>query len=230
MDTNLKKATKSFEELVKIVQELRKKCPWDSNQTLESIRTLTIEETFELSAAILNKDIIGIKEEIGDLLLHILLYAQIMDEKYSHNIYDILFQLSEKLIQRHPHIYKNGIAKNEVEVKKKWEKIKKKQEKKKILAGIPESLPTLIQTFRIQEKLLLNGIVFEQKKNLIEDIKNTLILLEKKIIQKANKEDTEKILGKIFFSLVHYALQHNINPDNALSKENKIYKEKYKDR
>ncbi len=216
----------TFDTLVDIIQVLRKKCPWDKSQTLESIRTLTIEEVFELSEAILQKDLPSIKEEIGDLLLHVLLYAKILEEKEGFNIYDIISSLSQKLIRRHPHIYDQATAKtkNILTAKRQWEKIKKKEKNTGILSGIPQSLPTLIQSYRIQEKLLANDIALEDKKNILPDLQTLLLSIKEK---KNDKEILEKKLGKMLFLITHYALYHEINPDNALAKINKKHMEKF---
>ena len=165
---------KAFERLLIIMDELRAGCPWDMKQTIESLRYLTIEETYELSDAILNNDLIGIKEELGDLMLHLVFYAKIGQEKEAFDITDVLEGISEKLIRRHPHIYAETQVANEEEVKSNWEKIKLEEGKKSVLGGVPHSMAPLIKAIRIQEKVRGVGFDWEKPEQVWQKLKKKL--------------------------------------------------------
>ena len=214
----------AFNRLLTIMDDLRLKCPWDKKQTLESLRHLTIEETYELSDAILDKDMQEIKKELGDIMLHLVFYSKIASETNDFNITDVLNGVCEKLINRHPHIYGDIEAETEDAVKQNWEKIKLKEGNKSVLGGVPSSLPALIKASRIQEKARGVGFDWENKNQVWEKVEEEL--QEFKIECEKNHTDNEKIedeFGDVLFSLINYARFININPENALEKTNKKF-------
>ena len=213
---------KAFGRLLTIMDELREKCPWDKEQTTESLRHLTIEETYELSDAILKNDAEEIKKELGDILLHIVFYAKIGEEKKQFNIEDVLTQLCEKLIRRHPHIYGEVIAENSDVVKQNWEQIKLKEkgnEKKSVLSGVPQSMPALVKAYRMQEKAAQVGFDWETKEQVWAKVDEELLEFKEAV----SDEEKENELGDLLFSLVNYARFSNINPDDALEKTNRKF-------
>ena len=212
----------AFGRLLTIMDELREKCPWDKEQTTESLRHLTIEETYELSDAILKNDAEEIKKELGDILLHIVFYAKIGDEKKQFNIEDVLNQLCEKLIRRHPHIYGEVIAEDSETVKQNWEQIKLKEkgnEKKSVLSGVPKSMPALVKAYRMQEKAAQVGFDWDTKEQVWAKVDEELLEFK----EAASDEEKENELGDLLFSLVNYARFSNINPDDALEKTNRKF-------
>ncbi len=214
----------SFLNLIKIMDELREKCPWDKKQTIESIRHLTIEETFELSDAILKNDQNEIKKELGDLLLHIVFYSKIASETNDFNIKDVIDGLCEKLIFRHPHVYSDVKAETEEQVKQNWEQLKQKEKdgNKSVLSGVPNSLPALLKAFRIQEKARAVGFDWEKPEQVYEKVKEELAEFETEI-KYGNQENAEKEFGDVLFSLINYARFLNINPEDALEQTNKKF-------
>jgi len=214
----------SFLNLIKIMDELREKCPWDKKQTIESIRHLTIEETFELSDAILKNDLNEIKKELGDLLLHIVFYSKIASETNDFNIKDVIDGLCEKLIFRHPHVYSDVKAETEEQVKQNWEQLKQKEKdgNKSVLSGVPNSLPALLKAFRIQEKARAVGFDWEKPEQVYEKVKEELAEFETEI-KYGNQQNTEKEFGDVLFSLINYARFLNINPEDALEQTNKKF-------
>ena len=218
---------KAFGRLLTIMDELREKCPWDKEQTTESLRHLTIEETYELSDAILKNDAEEIKKELGDILLHIVFYAKIGEEKKQFNIEDVLTQLCEKLIRRHPHIYGEVIAENSDVVKQNWEQIKLKEkgnEKKSVLSGVPQSMPALVKAYRMQEKAAQVGFDWETKEQVWAKVDEELLEFK----EATSDEEKENELGDLLFSLVNYARFSNINPDDALEKTNRKFIKRFK--
>ncbi len=212
----------AFGRLLTIMDELRAKCPWDREQTTESLRHLTIEETYELSDAILKNDPEEIKKELGDILLHIVFYAKIGDEKNQFNIEGVIAQLCEKLIRRHPHIYGEVIAEDSNTVKQNWEQIKlneKGNEKKSVLSGVPLSMPALVKAYRMQEKAAQVGFDWENKIQVWEKVEEEL----QEFKEAPNTEEMENELGDLLFSLVNYARFSAINPDDALEKTNRKF-------
>ncbi len=210
---------KSFDRLLTIMEELREKCPWDRKQTLESLRHLTIEETYELGDAILVKDMEEIKKELGDLLLHIVFYSKIGSETGDFDIGEVANSICEKLINRHPHIYGDVKVENEDDVKQNWENIKLKEGKKSVLEGVPKSLPALVKANRIQEKVAGFGFDWEQPEQVFEKVKEELSEMEEEL--KNNDPDRmEAEFGDVLFSLINYARFLNINPENALERTN----------
>ena len=212
----------AFNRLLDIMDELREKCPWDKKQTLESLRHLTIEETYELADAILDNDLEEIKKELGDLMLHIVFYAKIGSEKKSFDIADVANSISDKLIDRHPHIYGDIEVKNEEEVQQNWEKLKLKEGKKSVLEGVPKSLPAMVKANRIQDKVSGVGFDWEEPYQVWEKVQEELGELNEEI-EKGNKERIESEFGDVLFSMVNYARFIDVNPENALEKTNKRF-------
>jgi XTP/dITP diphosphohydrolase len=219
----------AFERLLKIMDELREQCPWDMKQTLQSLRHLTIEETYELSDAILNEDLNEIKKELGDVLLHIVFYARIGKEKQAFDITSIIDALCEKLIRRHPHIYGDPensgelvIVKDEEEVKRNWEKIKLKEGNKSVLGGVPNSLPALLKATRIQDKAKGVGFDWENSTQVWEKVQEEMQELQVEI-KTNDKEKIEDEFVDVLFSLINYARFLDINPEDALEKTNKKF-------
>ena len=212
----------AFNRLLDIMDELREKCPWDKKQTLESLRHLTIEETYELADAILENDLQEIKKELGDVLLHIVFYAKIGSEKKAFDIGDVANSISDKLISRHPHIYGDVKVKNEEDVKRNWEQLKLKEGKKSVLEGVPKSLPAVVKASRIQEKVAGVGFDWEKPEQVWEKVQEELEEQNEEI-KKGNKENTEKEFGDVLFSMINYARFIDVNPENALEKTNKKF-------
>lgn len=212
----------AFERLLDIMDELRAKCPWDKKQTLESLRPLTIEETYELSEAILSGDLQEVKKELGDVLLHMVFYAKIAQEQQAFDIADALNALCEKLIERHPHIYGNTIVTTQEQVKQNWEKIKLKNGSKGVLKGVPKGLPSLVKAQRIQEKVAAIGFDWDDRAAVLLKVKEEIAELEHEI-QTGDTSRAEKEFGDVLFSLVNYARFLGINPDNALSQTNQKF-------
>tara|TARA_X000000950_G_scaffold39392_4_gene42311 strand:- start:7901 stop:8674 length:774 start_codon:yes stop_codon:yes gene_type:complete len=213
---------KAFERLLDIMDELREKCPWDRKQTFETLRHLTIEETYELGDAILEKDNDEIKKELGDLLLHIVFYAKIGSENKAFDIGDVAHGISEKLISRHPHIYGDIKADDADQVAKNWESIKLKEGKKSVLEGVPKSLPALVKAFRIQEKASGVGFDWSNTEGVLDKVKEELQELKAEVYQK-NSTEIEAEFGDVLFSLINYARFLEINPESALERTNKKF-------
>ena len=213
---------KAFNRLLDIMDDLREKCPWDQKQTLESLRHLTIEETYELADAILDKDLPEIKKELGDILLHIIFYAKIASEQKAFDIADVANAISDKLIHRHPHIYGDVNVEDEEEVKRNLEQLKLKEGKKSVLEGVPKSLPAVVKASRIQEKVAGVGFDWEQPEQVWEKVQEELSELNEEI-KAGSKENIEKEYGDVLFSMINYARFINVNPENALEKTNKKF-------
>ena len=212
----------AFNRLLNIMDDLREQCPWDKKQTLESLRHLTIEETYELADAILDNDLQEIKKELGDVLLHIVFYAKIGSEKKAFDIADVANAISDKLIERHPHIYGDVKVENESDVKRNWEQLKLKEGKKSVLEGVPKSLPAVVKANRIQDKVAGVGFDWEEPHQVWDKVQEELSELNKEL-EKGNKENIENEFGDLLFSLVNYARFINVNPENALEKTNKKF-------
>lgn len=222
MKNTRKDQLKAFDRLLTIMDELREQCPWDKKQTMESLRHLTIEETYELGDAILDNDLNEVKKELGDLLLHIVFYAKIGSETNDFDIADVCKAICEKLISRHPHIYGDVKVTGEAEVKTNWEKLKLKEGKKSVLEGVPKSLPAVVKASRIQEKVAGVGFDWENPQQVFEKLKEELGELEHEI-QENNPEKIEAEFGDVFFSMINYARFLNVNPENALERTNKKF-------
>lgn len=215
---------KSFERLLNIMDDLREKCPWDKKQTIESLRHLTIEETYELSDAILKNDLNEIKKELGDILLHIVFYARIGDELKAFDIKKVMDDLCEKLIYRHPHIYGDIKAETEDEVKQNWEQLKQKEKdgNKTALSGVPNSMPALLKAYRIQEKVRALGFDWDKPEQVYEKVKEEIGEFEKEV-KDGNTAKATSEFGDVLFSLINYGRFLNINPEDALEQTNKKF-------
>ncbi len=212
----------ALSRLLDIMDELREKCPWDRKQTFQSLRHLTIEETYELGDAILDEDLEQIKSELGDLLLHIFFYSKIGSEHEAFDIGDVAHAISEKLITRHPHIYGDILVADEEEVKKNWEKIKLKEGKKSVLEGVPSGLPALVKANRIQDKAAGVGFDWEAPEQVWEKVQEELKELHDET-NNGTERTIEREFGDVLFSMVNYARFLNINPENALELTNKKF-------
>jgi XTP/dITP diphosphohydrolase len=218
----MQKKTEAFSRLITIMDELREKCPWDKKQTLDSLRYLTIEEMYELSDAILDKDMEEIKKELGDVLLHIVFYSRIASETNDFDISDVIHSLCDKLIHRHPHIYGDVKVKDEAEVKKNWELLKLKEGRKSVLEGVPKSLPAIVKSFRIQEKVRGVGFDWDNKtqvwNKVLEEIEELKVEVEKGDVDRVESE-----FGDVLFALTNYARFIDVNPEDALERTNKRF-------
>ena len=218
----MNKKSKAFVRLLTIMDDLREKCPWDKKQTMDSLRYLTIEELYELSDAILDKDTDEIKKELGDILLHIVFYSRIASETNDFDITDVINSVCDKLIHRHPHIYGDVNVKDEVEVKKNWEKLKLKEGKKSVLEGVPKSLPAIVKSFRIQEKVRGIGFDWDNKNQVWEKVVEEIEELKIEI-KNGNQDRIESEFGDVLFALTNYARFVNVNPEDALERTNKRF-------
>ena len=222
-----KNQLEAIERLLDIMDNLRENCPWDRKQTFQSLRHLTIEETYELADAILENDYKQIKQELGDLLVHIIFYAKIGSEQKAFDIADIANQISDKLIVRHPHIYGNENAKDADEVSKNWESIKIKEGKKSVLEGVPNTLPALVKAFRVQEKVSGVGFDWDNIEGVMKKLMEELEELKEEV-NKNNINEMELEFGDLLFSLINYARFLKINPETALERSNKKFIKRFK--
>ncbi|MGB5243132.1 MAG: nucleoside triphosphate pyrophosphohydrolase [Lutimonas sp.] len=220
--TKRQEQLKAFEQLLDIMDELREKCPWDQKQTLQSLRHLTIEETYELGDAILNNDLTEIKKELGDLMLHLVFYAKIASEQNAFDMADVLRGINEKLIHRHPHVFGDVKVESEEEVAKNWEKLKLKEGKKSILEGVPNSLPALVKSSRIQDKASSAGFDWERSEQVFEKVKEEIFELHAEVLS-GDRINTEKEFGDVLFSLVNYARFIDVDPESALERTNQKF-------
>lgn len=217
-DTQLK----AFNRLLDIMDDLREKCPWDMKQTMQTLRHLTIEETYELGDAILDNNLEEVKKELGDVLLHIVFYAKIGSETKSFDIADVCNEICDKLVYRHPHIYGDVKVEDEEEVKRNWEKLKLKEGKKSVLEGVPKSLPALVKASRIQEKVKGVGFDWEEPEQVWEKVQEEIQEFHEEV-QQGNQDLIETEFGDVLFSLINYARFLKINPENALERTNKKF-------
>ena len=220
----MKKELLAFDRLLEIMDELREKCPWDKKQTIETLRTLTIEETYELADAIIKNDLNELKKELGDLLLHIVFYAKIGSEKNEFDITDVINGINEKLVHRHPHVFGDTIVNDHKEVEENWEQIKLKEKDRdnSVLSGVPESLPALVKANRVQQKVRGVGFDWEERKQIWDKVKEEIAELQHEV----ESEDQEKIeseFGDVFFSLINAARLYDIDPETALERTNKKF-------
>lgn len=216
-----------FERLLRIMDELREQCPWDRKQTFESLRHLTIEETFELADAISDGNLQEVKKEVGDLLLHLVFYARIGQEQGAFDIADVMDALCEKLIHRHPHIYGDVKVADEEEVKQNWEKLKLKEGSKSVLSGVPRSLPAMTKATRIQDKARGVGFDWERPEQVWEKVQEELSELHREVETGADRQRVENELGDVFFSLINYARFLDIDPELALERTNKKFIQRF---
>ena len=212
----------AFNRLLDIMDELRAKCPWDKKQTFESLRHLTIEETYELGDAILDNNVQEIKKELGDLLLHIVFYAKIGSETNDFDMSDVCNEICDKLIHRHPHIYGDVVVADEEEVKQNWEKLKLKEGKKSVLEGVPKSLPALVKASRIQDKVKGVGFDWEESHLVWDKVQEELEELQVEVAS-GNQDNMEAEFGDVLFSMINYARFLNVNPEDALERTNKKF-------
>jgi len=217
----------AFGRLLTIMDELREQCPWDRKQTLESLRNLTIEETYELADAILDNDLSGVKEEIGDLMLHMTFYAKIASEQGAFDIADALHAICDKLVARHPHIYGDVKVKDEEEVKQNWEQLKLKEGKKSLLAGVPNSLPAMVKAYRMQEKTKQVGFEWENAGQVWAKVEEEIGELQDNIRNNAPQRDVEEEFGDVLFALVNYARFIGVDPETALERVNRKFKSRF---
>lgn len=213
---------KAFERLLDIMDDLREKCPWDKKQTMQSLRHLTIEETYELGDAILDNDLTEVKKELGDLLLHLVFYAKIGSETNDFDIADVCNEISEKLIHRHPHIYGDVVVADEEEVKQNWEKLKLKEGKKSVLEGVPKSLPALVKASRIQDKVKGVGFDWEEPQQVWDKVQEELQELQVEVAA-GDQDKIEAEFGDVLFSMINYARFLKVNPEDALERTNKKF-------
>lgn len=223
MEKRLEEKLKAFERLLIIMDELRGGCPWDKEQTFESLRHLTIEEVYELADAILDKDMDGIKKELGDLMLHLVFYAKIGSETGSFDMKDVLDNIAEKLIHRHPHIYGDVKVQGAEEVLNNWEKLKLKEGKESVLEGVPKTLPPLVKAYRIQEKVKGVGFEWKDPKLVWDKVNEELNELKYEVENGADPEKMEDEFGDLLFALVNYSRYIGINPEDALERTNKKF-------
>lgn len=212
----------AFERLVKIMDELREKCPWDKKQTIQTLRQLTIEETYELADAITDNDWKGIKEELGDLMLHLVFYAKIGAEQKQFTLNEVINAVCEKLIHRHPHIYSDTHVNDEEDVKKNWEKLKLKEGKTSVLSGVPKALPSMVKAMRLQEKAKQVGFEWDTREQVWEKVEEEKAELFE-AIESGNIDKMEDELGDVFFSLVNFARFLQVDAENALERTNKKF-------
>ena len=218
----MEQGSTAFARLVAIMDELREKCPWDRKQTIQSLRQMTLEETYELTDAITEGDWKSIREELGDLLLHIVFYTKIASEQGQFTMNDVIVGICQKLIDRHPHIYGNVEVQDDEDVKRNWEKLKMKEGKTSVLAGVPRTLPSLIKAMRLQEKAKQVGFEWENKEQVWEKVKEEEAELHEAIVSK-NQKHVEEEFGDLLFSLVNFARFLNIDAENALEITNKKF-------
>lgn len=214
--------SKEFLRLVNIMDELREKCPWDRKQTIHTLRTLSIEELYELTDAILSEDWPGIKEELGDLFLHLLFYARIAREQGQFNLADVLNGISEKLISRHPHIYGDVKVDSDEEVKQNWEKLKIREGKKSVLSGVPASLPAMVKAIRLQEKSKTVGFEWSNVHEVWEKVEEEQRELQE-AVQSGSREEIEEEFGDLMFSMINYARFLSIDAETALERTNRKF-------
>lgn len=217
----------AFSRLLDIMDDLREKCPWDKKQTLQSLRYLTIEETYELGDAILENDMQEIKKELGDILLHIVFYSKIGSETGDFDIADVANGICEKLIHRHPHIYGDVKVENEEDVKRNWENLKLKEGRKSVLEGVPSSLPAMVKANRIQEKVKAVGFDWEKVQQVWEKVQEELGELQAEV-KTGNQEKINQEFGDVLFSMINYARFLKVNPEDALEQTNKKFIKRFK--
>ncbi|MDF4221751.1 MULTISPECIES: nucleoside triphosphate pyrophosphohydrolase [Maribacter] len=221
-----KEQLEALDRLLTIMDELREQCPWDKKQTMQSLRHLTIEETYELGDAILDNDTDEVKMELGDLLLHIIFYAKIGSETNDFDIADVANAICDKLVNRHPHIYGDVKVIDADDVKRNWEQIKLKEGKKSVLEGVPRSLPALVKANRIQDKVAGVGFDWEEPQQVFEKVQEELAELQVEV-HAGNKDKIEAEFGDVLFSMINYARFLGVNPENALERTNKKFIERF---
>jgi XTP/dITP diphosphohydrolase len=227
MSNTFQQKLDAFGRLITIMDELREKCPWDRKQTLESLRHLTIEETYELADAILDNDLKGVQEEIGDLMLHMVFYAKIGSEQGAFDIADALHAVCDKLVARHPHIYGDVTVADDEEVKRNWEQLKLKEGKKSLLAGVPTSLPAMVKAYRMQEKTKQVGFEWENAGQVWAKVQEEIGELRDNIENGAPPKEVEDEFGDVLFALINYARFIGVEPEAALERTNRKFKSRF---
>lgn len=225
---SIEEKLKAFERLLEIMDELREKCPWDREQTLDSLRNLTIEETYELTDAIMDQDLEEIRKELGDLMLHIVFYAKIGSEKGAFDIADVLNGINSKLVFRHPHVFGERKVKDSVEVIENWEELKMKEGNLSVLAGVPVSLPAMIKSHRIQDKARAVGFDWDYKEQVWDKVSEEINEVKHELINGNQKEKTEEEIGDLLFSIVNAARLYDIEPETALERTNRKFIKRFK--
>ncbi len=223
---NREQQLQAFGKLLDIMDEIREKCPWDKKQTYESLRHLTIEETYELGDAILDNDLPEIKKELGDLLLHIVFYAKIASESQTFDIADVINSINEKLIHRHPHVFGDVQVESEEEVAKNWEKLKLKEGRKSILEGVPRSLPAMVKASRIQDKAASAGFDWDNSEQVFEKVQEEIFELYHEV-KENNQSKMETEFGDVLFSMINYARFIKVDPESALERTNKKFIQRF---
>lgn len=224
---NLSSKLEAFARLLHIMDDLREKCPWDRKQTFQSLRNLTIEETYELADAILDEDLDGIREEIGDLMLHTVFYAKIAEEKKAWDIGTALHAICDKLVQRHPHVYGDVQVNGEEDVKKNWEKLKLQGGKKSLLEGVPNSLPAIVKAWRMQQKTAQVGFEWENTEQVWAKVEEEIAELQEAVANDHSQAKKEEEFGDVLFALINYARFLNIEPETALERVNRKFKQRF---
>ena len=224
---NLEEKLQAFARLLQIMEDLRAKCPWDQKQTFESLRNLTIEETYELADAILDQDVEGIREEIGDLMLHMVFYAKIAEESQRWDIASALHDICDKLVQRHPHVYGDLQVNSEEEVKRNWEQLKLQSGKKSILQGVPNSLPAVVKAWRMQQKTAQVGFEWQHAEQVWDKVQEELGELREAVDNGFSQEKKEEEFGDVLFALINYARFLHIEPETALERVNRKFKRRF---
>ncbi len=227
MNTTMQEKKDAFERLLNIMDELREKCPWDKKQTFESLRSLTIEETYELADGILKRDLTEIKKELGDILLHIVFYARLGNEEKAFDITDVINSLNEKLIYRHPHVFGTVEVADDEEVKKNWEHLKIKEGNRSVLGGVPDSLPAMIKASRIQEKVRAVGFDWDERSQVWDKVKEEMAEVQVEI-ENADTQKTEQEFGDLLFSVVNACRLYNVDPETALERTNQKFIKRFK--
>jgi MazG family protein len=217
----------AFARLLNIMDDLREQCPWDKKQTIQSLRNLTIEETYELAEEILNNNLEGIKEEIGDVMLHLVFYARIAQEQKAFDIADALQAVCDKLVTRHPHIYGDVVVADEEEVKRNWEQLKLKEGKKSVLQGVPTGLPAIVKAYRMQEKTAKVGFEWDTTEQVWAKVIEEIGELREAVDNNFSKEKQEDEFGDVLFALINYARFINVDPETALEKTNRKFKRRF---
>ena len=223
---NTEPYNRSLSRLVQVMDELRDKCPWDKKQTIQSLRPQSIEELYELADAITDENWQGIKEELGDILLHIVFYAKISKEQQQFDLGDVIESVCNKLVARHPHIYESVQVKDDAEVKQNWEKLKLKEGRKSVLSGVPNALPAIVKAWRLQDKAKQVGFEWDNKEQVYEKVEEELAEL-KQAISNQSQDEIEDEFGDVLFSLVNYSRFLNVDPESALDKTNRKFKSRF---
>ena len=222
----MQEITEEFKRLIRIMDELREQCPWDKKQTIQTLRQLTIEETYELADAITDENWKGIREELGDILLHIVFYARIGREKEKFTLQEVIRGVCDKLVSRHPHIYGDVKVNDDEDVKKNWEKLKLKEGKASVLSGVPRSLPSMVKAMRLQEKAKQVGFEWDNREQVWDKVEEEIKELQE-VIKAGEPDKIEDELGDVFFSLVNFARFLQVDAENALERTNKKFIERF---